>query len=173
MEDILPQLISFPPSSQASEPLSDFEYDQQIRLLVTTLDQTSASKLIGSGSNASKLLEVQDIVASPSTTDARTADPRPITKHNPYLQALLAHIGALKGLSPVDPLWQLMEDFIKRFDPVQIRYAGFEFRRLLDAAWRGAGTGQATYEACWSCEASLTYASWLLYLNLFKRPSFA
>ena len=59
-----------------------------------------------------------------------------------YLYVLLAEIntpgGKQKvgntsdGFKPGAKLWQRMLDFMERFDPVQIRYAGNELRRLMD-----------------------------------------
>lgn len=61
----------------------------------------------------------------------------------PYLYTLLAHIhgsgGKQKSSSisdtyrPGSALWQKMLDFMERFDGRQIRYAGTELRRLIDA----------------------------------------
>lgn len=56
----------------------------------------------------------------------------------PYLFVLLAHIGGTSGkqksdsFKPESQLWEKALDFLQRFDPVQIRYAGGEFRRLFD-----------------------------------------
>lgn len=60
----------------------------------------------------------------------------------PYLHTLLAQIqdAATKqtaitksgALSPASPLWEKIVSFIERFDSVQIRYGGLEFRRLID-----------------------------------------
>lgn len=60
----------------------------------------------------------------------------------PYLYTLLAQIQnatakrtptAKSGaFSPGSPLWAKMVFFVERFDEVQIRYGGSEFRRLLE-----------------------------------------
>lgn len=57
----------------------------------------------------------------------------------PYLFTLLAHLGGSSGkakggdsFSPGKALWQKTLDFLERFDSVQIRYAGNEFRQLFD-----------------------------------------
>ena len=61
----------------------------------------------------------------------------------PYLFTLLAHLGGthdekqsgnglLKVFHPGGQLWEKMLEFVERFDPVQIRYAGHELRRLLE-----------------------------------------
>ena len=60
----------------------------------------------------------------------------------PYLYALHAQIqdaatkqsAAAKSVavSPASPLWAKIVSFVERFDPVQIRYGGSEFRRLVE-----------------------------------------
>ena len=56
----------------------------------------------------------------------------------PYLYTLLASIHAQNGVQPSDPLWFRVQDFLFSFDPFQVRYAGHEFRRLLEAIAEGA-----------------------------------
>ena len=67
----------------------------------------------------------------------------------PYLYTLLAHIGAsqnsnlsnnvsFKAFSPSGPIWLKMLDFMDRFDPVQIRYVGYDWRRLVENVARVA-----------------------------------
>lgn len=61
----------------------------------------------------------------------------------PYLYTLLAHICVSTGkqksstisdaFSPGSTLWQKMLDFMESFDGRQIRYAGNELRRLIEA----------------------------------------
>ena len=55
MDDLLAQVLSFPPSS----PASDVEYDKQARALVQKLENTSSSKLSGR-SGGESLLEVSN-----------------------------------------------------------------------------------------------------------------
>lgn len=61
----------------------------------------------------------------------------------PYLYTLLAHISVshdskqtgnnlLKAFPAGGHLWQKMLEFVHRFDPVQVRYSGYEWRRLLE-----------------------------------------
>lgn len=67
----------------------------------------------------------------------------------PYLYTLLAHIehgqtanqtpaATLKAFPPMGHLWGKMLDFMEHFDPVQVRYVGYEWRRLIDAVSRVA-----------------------------------
>lgn len=65
----------------------------------------------------------------------------------PYLFALIAHINKSAGKQatgkkiPFDgPLWSKMMLFIERFDTVQIRYGGQEFRRLIETIVKTAQT---------------------------------
>ena len=62
MGSLLPQLMAFPPHPPPSEPLSDAEYDKQIKDLVQLLNQTSASKLVGDSLGEDDLLNVSVIV---------------------------------------------------------------------------------------------------------------
>ena len=58
MDNLLPQLLAFPPHPPPSQPLSDAEYDKQIKSLIQLLNQTSASKLAGGVSGGGDLLDV-------------------------------------------------------------------------------------------------------------------
>ncbi|KAI4139312.1 MAG: hypothetical protein L6R39_006359 [Caloplaca ligustica] len=119
MESLLPQLLSFPPHPPPSLPLSDIAYDREIRGLRKILNDTPANALIGGVPNGGDLLDILD----------------PSINTLPYLYVLLAHINAARQKSSVveGPLWLKAVDFAERFDPVQIRYVGTEFRRV--TAW--------------------------------------
>ena len=67
----------------------------------------------------------------------------------PFLYVLLAHINGPQGgkqtvgsqakaLSPGGQLWAKMEEFMERFDPVQIRYAGNLFPGLINVVVHSA-----------------------------------
>ena len=122
MDVLLPQLLSFPPQPSPPQALSPIEYDKQIKVLVKFLHGVSASKLKGKVSDQDDLLDVLD----------------PSINTLPYLYALLAHIGTSNSIPPGERLWGKMLDFVSRFDPVQVRYAGHEWRRLLDATVKSA-----------------------------------
>ncbi|MCJ1434782.1 hypothetical protein MMC27_004152 [Xylographa pallens] len=124
MEALLPQLLSFPPHPQK---LPDHEYDRQIKVLAHLLHETSSSKLVKGVAGGGDLLDILD----------------PAINTLPYLYTLLAHLGGtpdekqsgnglLKVFHPGGQLWEKMLEFVERFDPVQIRYAGHEWRRLLE-----------------------------------------
>ena len=58
MDSILPQLLSFPPHPPPAVPLSDKEYDKQIKGNLSLLNQTSAKRLTSGVSGGGDLLEV-------------------------------------------------------------------------------------------------------------------
>ncbi|MCJ1452493.1 hypothetical protein MMC28_002836 [Mycoblastus sanguinarius] len=126
MDALLPLLLAFPPHPPPQTPLPDAEYDKQIKTLVQTLSAIPASKLTTGVPNGGDLLSILD----------------PSINTLPYLFVLLAHIGGSSGkqkagtiseaFAPGSLLWQKMLDFVERFDPVQIRYSGNEFRRLVE-----------------------------------------
>ena len=47
MNELLPQLLAFPPHPPPPQPLSDADYDRQIKSVVQLLNQTPASRLTG------------------------------------------------------------------------------------------------------------------------------
>ena len=61
MDDLLPLLLSFPPHPPPAQPLSDNEYDGQIRGLLQVLNQTPGSRLTGKVTAGSDLLDVSVI----------------------------------------------------------------------------------------------------------------
>lgn len=74
MDGILQQVLSFPPNPPPTVPLSDKDYDKQVRAVVQVLNATSAKKLIGGVSTGEDLLDVsgpQLCYAMPNTTPAR------------------------------------------------------------------------------------------------------
>ena len=58
MDSVLPKLLSFPPHPPPPIPLSDAEYDTQIKGVVQLLNETSARKLTGGVSGSGDLLDV-------------------------------------------------------------------------------------------------------------------
>ncbi|MCJ1389811.1 hypothetical protein MMC18_002668 [Xylographa bjoerkii] len=148
MDDLLPQLLSFPPHPPPLQKLSDYEYHRQIKALAHLLHDTSASKLVKGVAGGGDLLDVRaSIFISMQSLLIRAQILDPAINTLPYLYTLLAHIGGtqeekqsgnslLKVFSPGGQLWQKMLDFVQRFDPVQVRYAGHEWRRLLEKVAR-------------------------------------
>jgi hypothetical protein len=60
MEDLLPQLLAFPPHPPPKKPLRDIEFDTQIKQLVQILNSIPASKL-ASGLGADDFLNVDHL----------------------------------------------------------------------------------------------------------------
>ncbi|KAI4129796.1 MAG: hypothetical protein LQ338_002047 [Usnochroma carphineum] len=116
MESLLPQLVSFPPHPPPPLPLSDAAYDKGIKNLRKVLNDTPANTLTAGVPNGGDLLDILD----------------PSINTLPYLYVLLAHINDGRQKSSVlgGPLWLKAVDFVERFDEVQVRYVGTEFRRL-------------------------------------------
>ncbi|KAI4135382.1 MAG: hypothetical protein LQ347_000712 [Umbilicaria vellea] len=122
MDELLPHLLSFPPHPPPPQPLSNVDYDRNIKILVQTLNQVAASKLASGVSGGGDLLDINTL---------------------PYLYTLLAHIGGPQGgkqgspatsklFAPGGALWLKMVEFMDDFDPIQVRYAGQPWRRLVE-----------------------------------------
>ncbi|KAI9686353.1 MAG: hypothetical protein M1822_003698 [Bathelium mastoideum] len=111
-------LLSFPPDHFPTQPPSNAAYDREIREYVKKIDRVSASALI-------KALDEQKL--------AEHLDP---LKHSiAYLYTILAQLQAIspaKSKTFPDELWSKLSIFCTSFDPVQIRYVGTEFCRLLE-----------------------------------------
>ncbi|KAA6413378.1 MAG: hypothetical protein FRX48_03124 [Lasallia pustulata] len=127
MDELLPQMLSFPPHPPPPQPLSDVDYDRSIKGLVQNLNQVAASKLTSGVSGGGDLLDILD----------------PKINTLPYLYTLLAHIAGpqagkqansatSKLFAPSGALWLKMVEFMDQFDPVQVRYAGQSWRRLVE-----------------------------------------
>ncbi|KAI4172987.1 MAG: hypothetical protein LQ348_006662 [Seirophora lacunosa] len=116
IEYLLPQLLSFPPHPPPPLPLSDQVYDKEIKTLRLVLNEIPGNALTGGVPNGGDLLDILD----------------PSINTLPYLYVLLAHIHAGKQKVIIgESLWQKTSNFLERFDPVQVRYVGVEFRRII------------------------------------------
>ena len=58
METLLPQLLAFPPHPPPKTPLTDAEYDKQIKALLNRLNQISANKFTSHVAGGGNLLDV-------------------------------------------------------------------------------------------------------------------
>ncbi|KAL8912898.1 MAG: hypothetical protein Q9171_002192 [Xanthocarpia ochracea] len=116
-DSLLPQLLSFPPHPPPPVPLVDAAYDKEIKSLRRVLNDTPANALTAGAPYGGDLLEILD----------------PSINTLPFLYVLLAHLsaGKRKATTIGSPLWFKALIFLDRFDPVQIRYVGTEFRRLV------------------------------------------
>lgn len=117
IESLLPRLLSFPIHPPPPIPLSDAVYDREIKGLRKALNDTPANVLTGGVPNGGDLLDILD----------------PSINTLPSLYVLLAHIAATTQKASIvgGPLWFKALEFCERFDPVQVRYVGTEFRRLV------------------------------------------
>ena len=59
MDTLLPQLLAFPPHPPPAKPLTDAEYDKQIKALIHILGTIPASKLISGVPGSGDLLDVR------------------------------------------------------------------------------------------------------------------
>ncbi|KAF7513503.1 hypothetical protein GJ744_008797 [Endocarpon pusillum] len=139
MDDLVPKLLTFPPVPSPAESLSDSQYDQSIRAISQLLTSAPPGKL---GSGLSTGEDVFDILD-------------PSTQSLAYLHILCAHIEAARSASKASPgslppavlfggrLWPRIVAFVEGFDPIQVRYAGSQFRFVLGVVTRGSRqTGQ-------------------------------
>ncbi|KAL8795031.1 MAG: hypothetical protein Q9195_002479 [Heterodermia aff. obscurata] len=130
MDSLLPQLLSFPPHPSPIIPLPDAEVDRGLRRIVKLLNEVPAKKLTAglSGGDGGDLLDILD----------------PSINSLPYLYVLVAHINSVSSgkqpsgskntaLLPGGRLWDPMLRFMEHFEPIQIRYGGAEFKRLVVA----------------------------------------
>ncbi|KAL8710885.1 MAG: hypothetical protein Q9220_004690 [cf. Caloplaca sp. 1 TL-2023] len=117
IETLLPFLLAFPPHPPPPIPIADAQYDKEVKNLRKFLNETPANQLTSAVPNGGDLLDIID----------------PSINSLPYLYALLAHFtaGKQKGITVGGPLWLKALEFLERFDSVQIRYVGTEFRRLI------------------------------------------
>ncbi|KAL8998174.1 MAG: hypothetical protein Q9169_002728 [Polycauliona sp. 2 TL-2023] len=115
IDSLLPQLLAFPPHPPV--PLVDVAYDKEIKGLRKVLNDTPASLLTAGVPSGGDLLDILD----------------PSINTLPFLYVLLAHsnAGKQKATTIGSPLWHKAVDFLHRFDSVQVRYVGTEFRRLV------------------------------------------
>ena len=153
MDSLLPQLLSFPPHPPPIMPLPDAEADRGFRRIVKLLNEVPAKKLTSglSGGGGGDLLDVCEPISSRDnhgfslftlilTSPSQILDPS--INSLPYLYVLMAHINSVSSgklpfgskssaLLPGGRLWGPMIRFMEHFDPIQVRYGGAEFKRLV------------------------------------------
>ncbi|EZF30592.1 hypothetical protein H109_03473 [Trichophyton interdigitale MR816] len=119
-------LLSFPPSAE----VSDAEYDKTIRSFCVSVKKLSLGALVGPNtSGQGNHLEVLD----------------PAIHSVAYLHVLLAchQISQKSDKSSFQPGgagWEKALIFFEKFDPVQVRYAGREFTKLVEVIVASAST---------------------------------
>ncbi|EON63920.1 hypothetical protein W97_03148 [Coniosporium apollinis CBS 100218] len=124
MADVASALLSFPPDAQALSSLQHVEYDRQIRSYINVLQSIPLATLAKAAGIQNDLLELLD----------------PSINSLAYIYVLTAQIHASSVKStkipdahrPDGPFWLKLSDFLVTCDPIQMRYAGELWRRLLE-----------------------------------------
>ncbi|KKA20529.1 COP9 subunit 3 [Rasamsonia emersonii CBS 393.64] len=128
MADVLPRLLSFPRRSDTTHAVSDEEYDEQARNFVAYLKECLPNK---TDEVSGGILEQLD----------------PSVHSLSFLLVFHFHVLALrsrtnqvipKDLYPGNNLWSKALLFLKTFDPIQVRYAGYEWRKVVESVARAA-----------------------------------
>ncbi|EQL31954.1 COP9 subunit 3, variant [Blastomyces dermatitidis ER-3] len=132
MAEILSRLLSFPPvSPRTVSQISDVEYDKEIRTLYSDLKRIPAHKLVADIPGRGSLLELLD----------------PGLQTLAYLFVILSyyqvsHENTKESFPatwlPGGEIWLKSVAFLKVFDPIQVRYAGQEWRSLVDVVVKSA-----------------------------------
>ncbi|KMP08521.1 hypothetical protein CIRG_08202 [Coccidioides immitis RMSCC 2394] len=137
MADVLSILLSFPPQPPKPEITSECEYNQKARALVSRLRQIPPKDLTGQTASKSPL----DIL-------------EPAKQSLAYLFLLLAHYQEWRptdkqalpdNIRPGGGIWCKTVAFLHTFDPVQVRYAGLEFNRIVEYV---ANAGEFSSQPC-------------------------
>ncbi|EEH07811.1 conserved hypothetical protein [Histoplasma capsulatum G186AR] len=131
MAEILSRLLSFPPATPTLSKTSDVEYDKQICVLYSDLKRIPALKLVADIPGRGSLLELLD----------------PSTQTLAYLFVLLSHYQVSQEKTkeslpakwlPGGEIWRKSVALLDVFDPIQVRYAGQEWRSLVDMVAKSA-----------------------------------
>lgn len=123
MVELAEVLLSFPPDNLTNSK----QYHDSIQAFRTNLSSISTSKLVGLGKNGEDVLDMLD----------------PFVNSTSYLAVLNARLeaGAQSISGPYDPVAISFKDslvprifhFLTTFDPIQMRYSGGVFRRLVES----------------------------------------
>ncbi|QSS63853.1 hypothetical protein I7I51_00913, partial [Histoplasma capsulatum] len=151
MTEILSRLLSFPPATPTLSKTSDVEYDKQICVLYSDLKRIPALKLVADIPGRGSLLELLD----------------PSTQTLAYLFVLLSHYQVSQEKTkeslpakwlPGGEIWRKSVALLEVFDPIQVRYAGQEWRSLVDMVAKSAEVASRVR----SPNLALLYSSTLL-----------
>ncbi|KAL9093501.1 MAG: hypothetical protein Q9165_003896 [Trypethelium subeluteriae] len=118
MASLVATLLSFPPDHYTVAPPTTAIYERDIREYVKQLDKVSASSFVRTvdGQELTDLLD-------------------PTRNSIAYLYTIISQLQSVassKSKPLSDELWTGLSIFCTSFDPIQIRYVGNEFRRLLE-----------------------------------------
>ncbi|KAF2102246.1 hypothetical protein NA57DRAFT_34602 [Rhizodiscina lignyota] len=130
MADTAQLFFSFPPN----EPLADEVYDEEITAFLQKLDKISAKEYTKAGGGTDSCL---------------LNHLNPAVQTLPYLKVLIAYIAPVEKFSkvpdgipqylrPDGAMWAQLVEFLGKYDPIQIRYVGKDWRRLLAFVYRVA-----------------------------------
>ncbi|KKZ67104.1 hypothetical protein EMCG_07214 [[Emmonsia] crescens] len=132
MVEILSRLLSFPPDTPPTlSKIPDVEYDKEICTLYSELKRISAHKLVADIPGKGGLLELLD----------------PGRQTLAYLFVLLSHYQVSQENTkesfpaawlPGGEIWLKSVALLKVFDPIQVRYAGQEWRSLVEMTAKSA-----------------------------------
>ncbi|KAE9377921.1 hypothetical protein N431DRAFT_399116 [Stipitochalara longipes BDJ] len=120
MDNLLPNLLSFPPHPPPPNPMSDHAYEQGIREQIEFVRKLADNKLLQHTSGGENVLDVIN----------------PALNTVPYTFILLANLAAInKTPKAVDmeKIWGKLTTFLGTFDPRQIRYLGEQLSTILEA----------------------------------------
>ena len=137
MDDILPQLLHFPPHPPPQSPHSDAHYDESIRHHIQIVSSLPEKSLLQPMAGEESALDVSytgiQVCTGVLITMGKVVDPARNTAS--YIFILIAYINAhSKGNKTVSDLemFQKISKFLNSFDSRQIRYLGKEFHKVVD-----------------------------------------
>ena len=161
MGDIAIALLEFPPADIASR--SPKGYDAQIRMFLSNLRQINPQHLAHIANQDLLEVSVENNLnassrsQSPSNPDVDRSQSSnqelnffqvldPSVNSIAYLTVLSARLKAYAGKSSISDFivpincheWNRIVFFLNKFDPVQIRYAGHDWRNLLECLYTSA-----------------------------------
>ena len=161
MDEVAIALLEFPPADIASRSAKG--YDAQIRMFISNLRQINPQHFVHIPGqdlldvSAEDDLDTSDPSRSPSSLDVdRSQNPNqrlnilqmldPAVNSIAYLTVLMARLKAYAGKSSISDFvvpincheWNRIVFFLSKFDPVQIRYAGRDWRSLLECLYNSA-----------------------------------
>ncbi|KAK2738735.1 hypothetical protein FQN55_000452 [Onygenales sp. PD_40] len=139
--ELLSRLLAFPPETTASSSkISDVDYDKDIRTLYSDLKHISVQKLVAGVPGHGSFLELLD----------------PERQTLAYLFVLLSYCQVSQettketfpeALQPGGEIWSKSVEFLKVFDPVQVRYAGQEWFSLVEMVAKSAEVASRPLQA--------------------------
>lgn len=168
MADQASLLSSFPAEVVFDTAQSRQDYNQRARTFVQNVTKLPKSALVKDHQTPQDPLEVRPPLELQRRLAYRTQALSPSTHSLAWLYVLCAHTGEAvelptsvkavpESFRPQGHLWKKTVLFFRSFDPVQVRYAGHEWRRLVEYVERSATlSGEVRAEASDRPETQLT-----------------